>query len=94
MTSAEKNYNATNREGLAVIWALDKFNRYLHGRRFNVLTDHAALTSIIVSKEPKGRTSRWVMELQQYDFEIRHLAGKLNVVADALSRDPNYGQIV
>ncbi|CAG8489561.1 8277_t:CDS:10 [Paraglomus occultum] len=65
MTSAEKNYNATNQEGLAVIWAIGKFFRYLHGRHFNLYTDHAALTSIIKTKEPKGRMARWSMELQQ-----------------------------
>src|SRR5439155_17834329 len=91
MSPAEKNYNATHREGLAVIWAINKFFRYLQGRHFNLYTDHAALTSIIESKEPRGRVGRWVMELQQYDFTIRHIKGKLNFVADALSRDPTYG---
>ena len=37
-------------------------------------------------KEPKGRRARWVMKLQQYNFEIFHRSGKLNTNADALSR--------
>ena len=37
-------------------------------------------------KIPKGKKARWVMNLQQYNFEIVHRAGKENKNADALSR--------
>ena len=38
------------------------------------------------NKIPKGRRARWIMELQQYNFEIIHRSGKENKNADALSR--------
>ena len=52
------------------------------------MTDHSALKYIKSSrKEPKkGRRARWMMEMQQYDFEIKHRSGKENGNADALSR--------
>jgi len=92
LSPAEQNYDATDREALAVIWAIRKYNRYLHGRHFTVYTDHKALLSIITKLEPRGkRRARWVNELQQYDFTIGHIKGEKNFIADALSRDPNYG---
>jgi hypothetical protein len=92
MSPAERNYNTTHREGLAVHWGVKKYQRYLRGRNFNIITDHAALTSILTKLEPRGRTGRWAMELMEYNFTIEHRSGKDNPVADALSRDPNFDQ--
>ena len=36
--------------------------------------------------DPKGRVARWVVTLQEFDYEVLHKAGVLNVVADAMSR--------
>jgi len=55
---------------------------------FTIVTDHSALKWLQTSKLPKGRRARWVMELQQYDFIIKHRSGKVNANADALSRLP------
>jgi len=38
-------------------------------------------------KEPSGRLARWILELQQHEFEIRYRKGAMNKVADALSRN-------
>jgi hypothetical protein len=38
------------------------------------------------TQEPKGRRARWIMKLQEYDFDIKHRSGKKNSNADALSR--------
>ncbi|GET52813.1 retroviral-like aspartic protease 1 [Rhizophagus irregularis DAOM 181602=DAOM 197198] len=87
LVNAEKRYPITELECLAVFWGIKYFHKYLFERKFKVITDHAALKGFIsTSKVPKGRRGRWMMELQQYDFEIIHRPGKENKNADAMSR--------
>lgn len=87
LRGAEVNYPITELECLAVVWAIQHFHKYLIGRTFKVITDHSALKTLMnVKKIPKGRRARWIMELQQYNFEILHRPGKENKNADALSR--------
>jgi hypothetical protein len=86
LKEAEKNYPITELECLAVVWAIEYFHKFLVGRKFTVITDHAPLKSLMKSKVPKGRRAKWTMELQQYTFEIIHRSGKENKNADALSR--------
>src|SRR5688572_14770648 len=60
---------------------------------FVLVTDHSALKWLQTSKLPKGQKTRWVMELQQYEFTIKHRPGKANANADALSRIPNETEV-
>ncbi|GBC33494.1 enzymatic polyprotein, putative [Rhizophagus irregularis DAOM 181602=DAOM 197198] len=86
LVGAEKNYAITELECLAIFWGIKYFHKFLAGRKFMVITDHAALKGLMNAKVPTGRRARWVMELQQYDFEVIHRSGKENKNADALSR--------
>lgn len=83
----ERRYTVSEQECLALVWSLKKFRPYLEGYRFVAITDHQALKWLLQLKEPSGRLARWILELQQYDFEIRYRKGTLNKVADALSRN-------
>ncbi|KAJ8346723.1 hypothetical protein SKAU_G00281240 [Synaphobranchus kaupii] len=85
---AERNYCVTRRELLAVVRALHHFRPYLHGSHFLLRTNHASLTWLLNFKDPEGQVARWLEQLQGYDFEIRHRAGRLHGNADALSRRP------
>ena len=69
-----------------MVWAIHHFQHYLGLHPFEVITDHLALKWLQTSKIPDGRHARWIMELQKYDFAIKHRAGKQNANADALSR--------
>jgi hypothetical protein len=86
MNKAEQNYPITDQECLAVVWAIRNFYHYLSSKPFTVVTNHSALKWLRTSKIPKGRRARWIMELQQYDFNIQHRPEKNNANSDALSR--------
>lgn len=86
LTSQEKKYTTTERECLSVLWAIEKLRCYLEQSKFTVITDHYSLVWLNNLKDPQGRLGRWVLRLQQYDFEIIHRKGKEHVVPDCLSR--------
>ena len=80
------NYTTTEKELLAVVFALDKFRSYLMGASIVVFTDHAALKYLLSKKDAKARLIRWILLLQEFNIEIKDKKGVENVVADHLSR--------
>ena len=89
---AEMNYSTADKELLAIVQTLKKFRHYLQGTKYPVIvkSDHANLRAFTTTKVLNGRQARWAEELSSYDFSIEHVKGKENVVADALSRRPDY----
>ncbi|XP_055527582.1 uncharacterized protein K02A2.6-like [Wyeomyia smithii] len=90
LTRAERVYPQTQREALAVVWAVKKFYLYLFGLRFTIFTDHKALEYIYGDKHRDGkrtcsRAEGWALRLQPYDFEIKYVPGPSNI-SDVLSR--------
>jgi hypothetical protein len=86
LTGAQLNYATTEKELLAVIFAIDKFRSYLVGAKVIVYTDHAALKYLLTKKDAKPRLIRWILLLQEFDFKIKDKNGVQNLVADHLSR--------
>ena len=84
--AAEKRYSTVEKELLAVVWAIRRFEPYLFGRQFTVQTDHHPLQYIRRAKSTNGRLMRWALQLQQYEFVIETLKGVENVDADFWSR--------
>lgn len=86
LTKSERNFSVTERECLAVLWAIEKLRPYIEASHFVVITDHHSLVWLNKLESPSGRLARWAVRLQQYDFDIIHRKGKEHLVPDALSR--------
>ncbi|GFW76629.1 retrovirus-related Pol polyprotein from transposon 17.6 [Trichonephila clavipes] len=54
LTPAERNYSTTEREALAVVWALKKFRGYIEGTEITVASDHQPLKWLLNLKSPNG----------------------------------------
>ena len=61
---------------------------YLWGVHFELITDHKSLTFLCTCQYHSMRVQRWILSLQQYDFEVGYCRGKDNEVADVFSRNP------
>lgn len=83
---AEQNYTVSEQELLSIVWAYKHFKIFLEGNEFTIMTDHAPLTYLKSKNHLSGRLARWSILLQDMKCEIKHLAGKLNVLPDYLSR--------
>ena len=74
---AERNYTITDLECLGVVWAIKKNRQYLGQGKFTLITDHKALETLKRQQLPDiGRRVRWILELEQYNYEIIHRQGK------------------
>jgi hypothetical protein len=90
-TSAERKYDAVKLECRALLQALKKLRPYLYGVQFVVETDANTLVAQLnrtATDLPNAMVTRWLAWIQMFDFDVRHVPGKKNVVADALSRKP------
>ena len=86
LNEAQRNYTTTEKELLAVVFALEKFRSYILGSPIIVYTDHSALKHLLSKKETKPRLIRWILLLQEFDIQIKDKIGVENLVADHLSR--------
>ncbi|GJU09354.1 putative reverse transcriptase domain-containing protein, partial [Tanacetum coccineum] len=82
----EKNYTTHDLELGAVVVALKTWRHYLYGMKSVIYIDHKSLHYLFEHKELNMRQRRWIELLSDYECEIKYHPGKVNVVADALSR--------
>jgi len=88
LTLAEQLYSTCEQELLAIVYALQKFRIYVFGRKITLYTDNKSLSFLQKCVLTSNRVARWVIELQQYDIQVRHITGANNYLADVLSRNP------
>ena len=81
----ELSYFTTEKELLAIVWALQKFRTYLQGARIINRTD-MTLTFLKKCKFVNARLTRWILSIQDYDITVEHCPGQENISADLLSR--------
>lgn len=86
LTVTERKYFQTEKEALALVWAVDKFQLYLLGKKFRLVTDCKPLHFLFKERtKPCARIERWVLRLQTYDYEVVYEPGSHNL-ADVFSR--------
>jgi len=86
LNQAERNYSTTDRELLAIIKGVKKYQCYLYGKKFTIHVDHSALQYLRSVKNPVGRIARWICYLQEFEFNVVYRKGKTHLNADSLSR--------
>ncbi|XP_026288983.1 uncharacterized protein K02A2.6-like [Frankliniella occidentalis] len=92
-TTAEQGYSQIEREAAAVIFAFKKFQHYLYGRHFELVTDNTGLMSLLNPKHQRtavavGRIQRWYLLISSYNFTLKHKRSQEIPHADCLSRIP------
>lgn len=87
-TTEEKNYHSFELELLAIVVGLQKFRHYLLGSNFKIITDCNAVRHTLNKKDIIPRVSRWVLQTQEFTFDISHRPGTQMQHVDALSRNP------
>ena len=93
LSKAEGRYSQTEREALAIVFAVRRLHQYLYGRKFTLRTDHKPLVKIFgphesLSKTSASRLQRWAVLLSEYDYVLEHISVNSNVLPDCLSRLP------
>jgi hypothetical protein len=94
LNKTERNYEIYDKEMLAIMLALEEWRQMLLGARqeFEILMDHQNLQYFKKPQKLNRCQARWIIELAQYDFLLRHRPGALNKQADLLSRCADHDQ--
>lgn len=86
LSERERGYSVIEKECLAIVWAVKKFQAYLYGRTFVLETDHQPLVYLNRSKISNERLMSWAIFLKSYNFTIQSIKDIDNVGVDFLSR--------
>ena len=84
LNDVQKRWSTTEKECYAIFYSMKQFEHLIKDRFFVLRTDHANL--IYINSSPSQKVMRWKLAIQGYDFKLQHIPGRLNVVADNMSR--------
>ena len=90
LTAAEKKYSQLDKEALSIIFGIKKFQQYLQGRHFTIMSDHKPLQYLFGEGKPipvlaSARIRRWALILSSHDYKIEFRPGQQHGNADVLS---------
>jgi len=86
----ERNYDTIKKETFIAKEALKHFRPHIHGAEVHLYTDNQPLVFMRTQRPPRSQYIRWQQEFDEYNITFHHKKGKDNVVADALSRSPEF----
>jgi hypothetical protein len=89
LSDSEQKYNTTKREGLVMVYALEKLRHYLLGKHFKMFIDHSSLKYLVNKIVLGWRICGWLLLFQEFNFEVIVNPGKMNAGPDHLSRVTN-----
>ncbi|CAM4553217.1 unnamed protein product [Caretta caretta] len=84
LSERESNWSVSEKECYTIVYALEKLCPYDWGRHFHMQTDHAVLQWLHITTGNNKKRIQWSLALQDFDFDIQHISGASNKVADAL----------
>jgi hypothetical protein len=82
----EQRYSVTEQELLAIVYALGKFRIYVYGHEIQLHSDNKAPSFLGKCSLTSNRVARWVMMLEEFNLNIKHISGAKHFLADTLSR--------
>lgn len=93
LTKSKRNYLQIEKEALGIVFGVWKFQRYLYGRTFHLLTDHKPLVTVLGPKTAvptlaAARMQCWAVILQVHNYQVDYRPSPEHANADVLSRLP------
>ena len=86
LTPAERNYSTIERECLAMVFSVQKFQHYLLCNPMVFFVNHMAIKFLVNKAELSGRLARWVLLLREFDYTVEYKPSRMHLQADHLSR--------
>jgi hypothetical protein len=84
LSKQERRWSTIEKEAYAIFYSLQKWEHLLRDTKFLLRTDHLNLT--YMNLNVKQKVQRWKLAIQGFDFDIEHIPGKQNIIADGFSR--------
>ena len=92
LDKTQQKWCTYDREFYAIIQSVRRFKHYLRESKFTIITDHRPLLSLPkldLTTDLTGKRTRWALELDPLDYQVKHRSGTKHSNADSLSRYPS-----
>ncbi|GFX66869.1 retrovirus-related Pol polyprotein from transposon opus [Trichonephila clavipes] len=84
--ATQKNWASIEKEAWAVLYGLNKFDKWIYGAKVEIISDHNPLKYLNQTTPKSPKLTRWALALQRWNHSITHRPGIQHRSADALSR--------
>ena len=88
LDDTQSRWSQPEREAYTIFWFLTQNRHLLLGSKIFIYLDCKPITQAFQLASTNAKVNGWNLKLQEFDYEIFHIAGKLNIIADSLSWVP------